>query len=91
MFAVERDRYYRQLLHELTLHPDDRADLHRRGFSDLEIEQVGFKSVERYHPLQQRYPDLLPGIGKGGRQLTLTHAGYLCPVRNQEGLIVLKG
>jgi hypothetical protein len=30
---AERDKQYRQMLSELTLHPDDRADLIRRGFT----------------------------------------------------------
>jgi hypothetical protein len=43
--AIERDKQYRALLAQLTLHPDDRADLVRRGFSNEQIELCGFKSV----------------------------------------------
>lgn len=84
--AIERDRGYRQLLAELTLHPDDRADLVRRGFTDAQIELSGFVSVKAYQRLQGRYSELLPGIVSG--KVITTNDGYLCPVRNSEGLIV---
>ena len=86
--AVSRDRQYRQLLAELTLHPSDRASLIRRGFTHQEIDLCGFKSVEQYQQLQARYSELLPGIGVNGHSLVNYHAGYLCPVRNKDGLIV---
>ncbi|MBD2465587.1 hypothetical protein H6G89_31840 [Oscillatoria sp. FACHB-1407] len=85
---VERDKQYRALLAELELHPEDRADLVRRGFTQEQIDLCGFKSVERYQQLQGRYNDLLPGVGVGGRQLVNFDAGYLCPIRNKDGLIV---
>jgi hypothetical protein len=86
--AVERDQQYRALLTELTLHPDDRADLVRRGFSHKQIELSGFKSVESYQKLQSEFSELLPGIGTGGKNLIVKHGGYLCPVRDIDGLIV---
>lgn len=87
--AIERDQLYRQLLNELTLHPSDRADLKRRGFSDLEIDLVGYKSIDRnYLQLQGKYPELLPGIAAGGQQLVNLGTGYLCPMRNRDGQIV---
>lgn len=85
--AYERDRQYRQLLAELTLHPEDHSDLIERGFTNEEIKLCGFKSVEHYQQLQASYSKLLPGIG-AGQTLTNYHAGYLCPVRNKDGLIV---
>jgi len=84
---VERDKNYRQLLDELTLHPDDRADLVRRGFTYEQIELSGFKSIDAYQQLKSRYNELLPGI-KDSNKLIITNAGYLCPVRNTDGLIV---
>jgi hypothetical protein len=86
--AQERDRQYRALLAELTLHPDDRADLVRRGFTYQQIELSGFKSVESYQKLQSQFSELLPGIGTGGKNLIVKNEGYLCPVRNVDGLIV---
>jgi hypothetical protein len=86
--AVERDEQYRALLAELTLHPDDRADLVRRGFSHEQIELSGFRSVERYQKLQNQFSDLLPGVASGGKRLIGRDEGYLCPVRDIDGLIV---
>lgn len=85
--AEQRHEQYSRLLNELTLHPDDRADLVRRGFTHEQIELSGFKSIGRYQQLQSRYSDLLPGISRGNR-LIIADDGYLCPVRNADGLIV---
>jgi hypothetical protein len=85
--AAERDKQYTRLLSELTLHPDDRADLLRRGFTHEQIELAGFKSIQRYHQLQSQFNELLPGISRGNR-LVIRDEGYLCPIRNAEGLIV---
>ncbi len=83
----QRHEQYTRLLGELSLHPDDRADLVRRGFAHEEIELAGFKSIQRYQRLQSRYSELLPGISRGDR-LIIADEGYLCPVRNADGLIV---
>jgi hypothetical protein len=86
--AEERDRQYREILAQLSLHPDDRADLIRRGFTNEQIELSGFKSVEQYQNLQSRFSNLLPGLTSDGRKLITTNAGYLCPVREADDLIV---
>ncbi|NEP12043.1 MAG: hypothetical protein F6K14_17905 [Symploca sp. SIO2C1] len=83
----EKHQQYSKLLAELTLHPSDRADLVRRGFTKEQIELSGFKSVENWQSLQGKYSNLLPGVSNNSRFL-LTGTGYLCPVRNAEGLIV---
>jgi len=85
---AERDKQYRQMLSELTLHPDDKADLIRRGFTREQIRLSGFKSIERYQPLQNQYSQLLPGVTAQGNQLVISSSGYLCPIRNSSGLIV---
>ncbi len=85
--AIERDKQYQKLLAQLTLHPDDRADLVRRGFTHEQIELSGFKSIERYQRLQSQFSELLPGVSRGER-LVIRDEGYLCPIRNAEGLIV---
>jgi TusA-related sulfurtransferase len=95
MPVAERDRHYRNLLTELTLHPDDRADLHHRGFTDAQIEAVGFKSVVAGQRLSKPYPKNLPGIAPNKRSwqrldrasLVVAADGYLCPVRNSQGKI----
>jgi hypothetical protein len=84
---IERDQQYRAILAELELHPDDRADLIRRGFTHQQIELSGFKSIRRYQRLQSRYSNLLPGISRSNR-LIIPDEGYLCPVKNADGLVV---
>jgi hypothetical protein len=86
--AEERDKQYQELLGSLTLHSHDRADLVRRGFTHEQIELSGFKSVERYQQLQSEFSELLPGVTGNGQRLIVSSAGYLCPVRNADGLIV---
>lgn len=85
--ATERHEQYTRLLAELTLHPDDRADLVRRGFTHEQIELSGFKSIGRYQQLQSQYSELLPGMASSSR-LVIREEGYLCPIRNADGLIV---
>jgi hypothetical protein len=86
--AEDRDPQYQKIFSQLTLHPDDKADLVRRGFTNEQIELSGFKSVERYQDLQSRFSNLLPGVTSDGRKLIVPNAGYLCPIRNIDGLIV---
>ncbi len=86
--AAERHEQYTRLLSELILHPDDRADLLRRGFTHEQIELAGFKSIESYQRLQSPFSTLLPGISATGKELLVKYGGYLCPVRNADGLIV---
>lgn len=83
----ERHEQYSRLLGELTLHPDDRSDLVRRGFTHEQIDLAGFKSIQRYQQLQEQYNELLPGTSRGHR-LIIPDEGYLCPVRNADGFIV---
>lgn len=85
--ATERDRYYQKLLSQLTLSPADRKDLERRGLTAEEIEAGGFKSVEQWQQLRNPVSNLLPGVNLDGITLN-TQAGYLCPIRDVDGLIV---
>jgi hypothetical protein len=87
MPSAERDRHYRKLLSQLTLHPDDRADLHRRGLTDKQIEAGVFRSVEQWQRLEVALPWRLPGVNLDSYSLN-TQAGYLCPIRDVDGLIV---
>lgn len=86
--AAERDRHYRQLLSQLTLHPADRADLEQRGYTPEQIKAAGYKSVEQWQRLEFELPHTLPGVSIDGRSLTNSVAGYLCPAINADGLIV---
>jgi len=86
--ADERDYYYQQLLSQLTLNKDDRADLLRRGLTDEQIADWGVKSVRKWQRLQKELPCTLPGVSSDGRSLNTPFPGYLCPVRDTNGQIV---
>ncbi len=43
---AQRDRQWHNYLANLTLNAIDRAELHSRGFSDAQIETIGFKSSD---------------------------------------------
>ncbi|MCY7390676.1 MAG: hypothetical protein LH647_03990, partial [Leptolyngbyaceae cyanobacterium CAN_BIN12] len=87
MPAGERDRHYRQLLSQLTLHSTDRADLMRRGVTDEQIKRYGVKSVERWQKLTCEFPCDLPGVGLDGRSLSNFYVGYLVPIQSAAGEI----
>ncbi len=88
MTAEERDRHNRQLLDQLTLHPIDRADLHRRNLTNEQIVKWGVKSVEQWQKLERELPHTLPGVNLTGDSLNVPGAGYLCPIYDVEGFLV---
>ncbi len=88
MPATERDRHYRDILAQLSLCSDDKADLVRRGFTNDQIVKSNFKSVERWQKLSKTYPGNLPGINSRGDGLITHTPGYLCPIPDDNGLIV---
>lgn len=89
MPVTERDTYYRQMLAQLTLHPDDRADLNRRGFTDQRIAELGWFVSFRHHQPIGTFPKHLPGVLSRGNATTLaTHyEGHLCAVPDAYGRI----
>lgn len=46
-----RDRDIKATLGQLTLNEGDRAGLHRRGFTDEDIQELGYQSVKQWQPL----------------------------------------
>ena len=47
---TQRDSAFRAYMSKLTLHPDDRADLNRRGVTDEQIQSWGVVSIEGKEP-----------------------------------------
>jgi hypothetical protein len=88
MPAAERDRHYRWVLNQLELHPEDRRDLIRRGYTDEQIQRAGHKSVEKWQKLPRNLPLNLPGVNSRGDRLLAHSPGYLCPIVDVNGLIV---
>ena len=85
--AGERDRLYRHLLDQLTLHPSDRDDLERRGLTNEQIAAGRFKSAEQWQRLKSEISYQLPGVNLDGLSLN-TQPGYLCPIIDVDGLVV---
>lgn len=81
--AKERHQAHTALLAQLTLHPDDRANLIRRGLSESAIE--GFRSIAPWQELSQGISDRTPG--SNGQKLLSPYAGYLVPARDLGGNI----
>lgn len=84
----ERDKGYRTLVNQLTLHPEDRADLIKRGFTEEQIQSSGFKSVSKNEFLKTAVDANLPGVRNGGKNLAVYDDGILIPIKNGDGLIV---
>ena len=83
----ERHKLYSEILDRLKLEPATITDLRRRGFTDKEIANCGFKSVARYQKLAKKYDKQLPGIGNDGKSLAVRDDGYICPLKDFEGRI----
>jgi len=84
----DRHRLYSEILSQLQLDTKSFADLQRRGFSEQEINNCGFKSVVKGQRLQAKIDNRLPGVENGGRSLLIGGDGYLCPLLDFEGRIV---
>ena len=85
--ADDRHRLYSEILDQLKLEPATITDLRRRGFTDKEIQESGFKSVAKYQKLAKKYDKRLPGIGTDGKSLVVGGDGYLCPLKDFDGRI----
>ena len=72
---------------ELTLDPQDLSDLIQRGLTLSQIEADGYRSVESWQRVKTALPPNFPGVNRFGN-LAVKQAGYLCPVRDVEGILV---
>jgi hypothetical protein len=85
--AVERDKYYRNILNQLPLIESDRTSLKMRGLSDLEIKCGLYRSVKPWQKIKGHLPANLPGLLRG-HTLNTAKEGILCPIFNIKGLII---
>ena len=81
--ASDRQAAHTKLLAQLSLQPDDQADLLRRGLSAATIST--FRSVEHWQTLAQAIAPNTPGISSNGRKIATPYSGYLVPARDLEG------
>lgn len=89
------DRWFRAIVSAGSLDPEDRANLHARGFTDEQIAAIGFTTVRPYSDLGAgELPDGFPGRSRCRRGIGFSAGegvetvGILGPIRNTDGLIV---
>jgi hypothetical protein len=85
----ERDISARAILAQLSLNEIDRKDLIRRGFTRQQIEEIGFKSVEKFQRLKEPVNPRFPGVNIQGNRLNNGYiGGILIPIYTITGEIV---
>jgi hypothetical protein len=86
--ALERDLAARAILAQLSLNEIDRKDLIRRGFTQQQIKEIGFVSVEKFQRLKEPINNRFPGVNIQGTKLNNSIAGILIPLYTVTGEIV---
>ena len=82
--ADQRHKEYSKILDSLKLDINTVSDLKKRGFTEDEINDCGFVSVEAWHKLPFAVDRRLPGIS-AKNSLIVSGDGYLCPLTNYDG------
>ncbi len=86
--AIERDRYYRKILNQLSLSATHYQHLRcDRGFTSKQIVAHGYRSVNQWQKVVGSFPSNLPGLLPHA-SLNVGGSSILCPVPDQNGLIV---
>ncbi len=85
--ADQRHKEYSKILDSLKLDITTVSDLKKRGFTENEINDCGFVSVEAWHKLPFAVDPRLPGIS-AKNSLVASGDGYLCPLRDYDGQVV---
>ena len=83
-----RSRAIKLVLSQLSLTPTHREALIKRGFTDNQIEQYGFKSVKYQQPLNTPVTNRLAGVANNGRHLTNKFSGLIVPIKNESGFYI---
>ena len=86
---LERDIAAREIIAQLSLNEIDRKDLIRRGFTQQQIAEIGFKSVEKFQRLKEPVNPRFPGVNISGNRLNNgSIGGILIPLYTITGEIV---
>ena len=86
---TDRDSAARTILSQLSLAEIDRQDLIRRGFTQQQIREIGFKSVEKFQRLKEPVNNRFPGVNiSGDRLCNGSMAGILIPLYTVTGEII---
>jgi len=85
-----RHTEYTKLLSILpeTLHPQDLADLTRRGITPEQARSMGIRSIGVHQPLKAAINASIPGISSDGRSMSNSVAGYIVPIKDPSGRIL---
>ncbi len=86
--AEERDREIRKILAQLSLTKKDRILLQKRGLTDSQIVQNGYRSITKWQKLASPVSNRLAGTNPEGDQLYNPCEGILCPVKDENGFYV---
>ncbi len=84
---IDRNTNAKKLLKQLGLATRHKADLIRRGLTEAQIEEIGFKTVEAGQRLILPISPDFPGANSKGDQLKNAD-GYLVPLFNEFGQII---
>lgn len=91
---AELSESYVEIFKCLTLKPEHKADLKRRGFSEDEIRMYGFKSVPDSNSAERIIAGIsakkegVPGLFEMNGKFTMkTNRGYFCPVYHGKYLV----
>jgi hypothetical protein len=85
----ERDQVIRQILDQLTLRDRHREILKRRGLTDSQIDEAGYRSVKQWQKLTNPVNNRLSGVNQFGNGLINKTDGILIPIPNEDGLYTL--
>ena len=92
MSREDRDLWNRKIISTLKLTESDRTHLKDiRGLTDQQIDNWGYRSVETNHKLVgDDWPDNLPGYRHDKKQLAISNAGILTPIKQLKHKIAFK-
>ncbi|BAZ71391.1 hypothetical protein NIES4106_61880 (plasmid) [Fischerella sp. NIES-4106] len=82
----DRDYWWNRILNELSLSDHHKQKLLDRGYTEEQIINEGFKSINAYHKPSFKLPANFPGLRNDGC-LEIAGDGILIPGRNHKGLI----
>lgn len=83
-----RDHEIKKILSQLSLTDEHYQNLINRGFTDEQIKEVGYRSVNQWQKLSNVVNANLAGVNKDGSGLVTPDSGILIPVKNEKGLLV---
>ena len=82
----ERDKVIRAILEQLTLSDRHREILKRRGLTDIQINEAGYRSVKKWQKLTNPVNNRFSGVNIRGDKLNNFTDGILIPIANENGL-----